>query len=77
MDTPRTHQANQVQINDMTLAGGVTYFDTTMRLDGQEVHLVIGTNEAPELEAAWRSCVAALIRAGKARIRSAPAIGQP
>ena len=72
MDAPRSQDPNRVQINDMTVVAGVTYFDTTMRLGGQDIHLVIGTDETPELEAAWRSCVNALIGAGKSRIRSTP-----
>ena len=67
---PRSQEPNRVQINDMTVVAGETYFDTTMRLGGQQVHLVIGTHETPDLEAAWRSCVKALIEAGKSRMRS-------
>ena len=61
----------------MIANGRVIYFDTSLRLDGRHVQIVIGTDEAPELEAAWRSCAAALVRVGKSRMRAASAIGQP
>jgi hypothetical protein len=60
----------------MIANGRVIYFDTTLRLDGRHMRLVIGTDEARELEAAWRSCATALIRVGKSRMR-APAVRQP